>query len=225
MASEHVEQLQTCVRALSAMGLTYADISEIEGVSRDTINTWGKGTSRAHGAAPIAKIGRTARVVHRMTVTLADIGRRYARGGAARVTVRRVCTTPAWALRLTLAAGQGWIVREALMPPADGEYYQGLHPTPTIETRPAGTYPGSLIAYQPKRGVWPVSSAEAPERLQAHSGRRAQPAPVGPVQQQPAAVGLPVAARHHRRMIGGETHELEACSAAISMTAGPARRR
>ena len=158
MASEHVEQLQTCVRALSAMGLTYADISEIEGVSRDTINTWGKGTSRAHGAAPIAKIGRTARVVHRMTVTLADIGRRYARGGAARVTVRRVCTTPAWALRLTLAAAQGWIVREALMPPADGEYYQGLHPTPTIETRPAGTYPGSLIAYQPKRGVWPVGA-------------------------------------------------------------------
>ena len=158
MASEHVEQLQTCVRALSAMGLTYADISEIEGVSRDTINTWGKGTSRAHGAAPIAKIGRTARVVHRVTVTLADIGRRYARGGAARVTVRRVCTTPAWALRLTLAAAQGWIVREALMPPADGEYYQGLHPTPTIETRPAGTYPGSLIAYQPKRGVWPVGA-------------------------------------------------------------------
>ena len=158
MASEHVEQLQTCVRALSAMGLTYADISEIEGVSRDTINTWGKGTSRAHGAAPIAKIGRTARVVHRMTVTLADIGRRYARGGAARVTVRRVCTTPAWALRLTLAAGQGWIVREALMPPADGEYYQGLHPTPTIETRAAGTYPGSLIAYQPKRSVWPVGA-------------------------------------------------------------------
>ena len=158
MASEHVEQLQTCVRALSAMGLTYADISEIEGVSRDTINTWGKGTSRAHGAAPIAKIGRTARVVHRMTVPLADIGRRYARGGAARVTVRRVCTTPAWALRLTLAAGQGWIVREALRPPADGEYYQGLHPTPTIETRPAGTYPGSLIAYQPKRGVWPVGA-------------------------------------------------------------------
>ncbi len=158
MASEHVEQLQTCVRALSAMGLTYADISEIEGVSRDTINTWGKGTSRAHGAAPIAKIGRTARVVHRMAVTLADIGRRYARGGAARVTVRRVCTTPAWALRLTLAAAQGWIVREALRPPADGEYYQGLHPTPTIETRPAGTYPGSLIAYQPKRGVWPVGA-------------------------------------------------------------------
>lgn len=158
MASEHVEQLQTCVRALSAMGLTYADISEIEGVSRDTINTWGKGTSRAHGAAPIAKIGRTSRVVHRMTVTLADIGRRYARGGAARVTVRRVCTTPAWALRLTLAAAQGWIVREALRPPADGEYYQGLHPTPTIETRPAGTYPGSLIAYQPKRGVWPVGA-------------------------------------------------------------------
>lgn len=158
MASEHVEQLQTCVRALSAMGLTYADISEIEGVSRDTINTWGKGTSRAHGAAPITKVGRTARVVHRMTVTLADIGRRYARGGAARVTVRRVCTTPAWALRLTLAAAQGWIVREALMPPADGEYYQGLQPTPTIETRPAGTYPGSLIAYKPKRGVWPVGA-------------------------------------------------------------------
>lgn len=158
MASEHVEQLQTCVRALSAMGLTYADISEIEGVSRDTINTWGKGTSRAHGAAPIAKIGRAARVVHRMTVTLADIGRRYARGGAARVTVRRVSTTPAWALRLTLAAAQGWIVPEALRPPADGEYYQGLHPTPTIETRAAGTYPGSLIAYQPKRGVWPVGA-------------------------------------------------------------------
>lgn len=157
-APEHVEQLQTCVRALNAMGLTYADISEIEGVSRDTINTWGKGTSRARGAAPVVKLGRTARVVHRVTVTLADIGRRYARGGAARVTVRRVATTPDWALRLTLAAAQGWLVREALTPPADGECYQGLPPTPTIETRPAGTYPGSLLAYQPKRGIWPVGA-------------------------------------------------------------------
>lgn len=158
MASEHVEQLQTCVRALNAMGLTYADISEIEGVSRDTINTWGKGTSRARGAAPITKLGRTARVVHRVTVTLADIGRRHARGGAARVTVRRVSTTPAWALRLTLAAAQGWLVRETLMPPSDGECYQGLPLTPTIETRPAGTYPGASIAYRKSRGVWPVGA-------------------------------------------------------------------
>lgn len=157
-APEHVEQLQASTRALSAMGLTYADISEIEGISRDTVCTWGKGSSRAHGAPPIAKLGRTARVVHRLTNTLADIGRSYARGGAARVTVRRVCHTPDWALRLTLAAAQGWLVREAVMPPADGECYQGLPCTPTIETRPSGTYPGSLIAYQPKRGVWPVGA-------------------------------------------------------------------
>ena len=146
MASEHVEQLQTCVRALSAMGLTYADISEIEGVSRDTINTWGKGTSRAHGALPVTKLGRTARVIHRLTVTLADIGRRHARGGAARVTVRRGARTPDWALRLTLASAQSWLVREALMP------------TPTIEARPGGTSPDSSIAYKKSRGVWPVGA-------------------------------------------------------------------
>ena len=84
-APEHVEQLQAAVRALSAMGLTYADISEIENISRDTVCTWGKGSSRSHRAAPVTKVGRTARVVHRLTVTLADIGRAHARGGAARV--------------------------------------------------------------------------------------------------------------------------------------------
>lgn len=157
-APEHVEQLQAAVRALSAMGLTYADISEIENISRDTVCTWGKGTSRSHGATPVTKVGRTARVVHRLTVTLADIGRSHARGGAARVTVRRVCTTPDWALRLALAAAQGWLVREALMPPSDGECYSGLPPTPTIETRPAGTYPGSSIVYKKARGVWPVGA-------------------------------------------------------------------
>lgn len=157
-APEHVEQLQASTRALSAMGLTYADISEIEGVSRDTVNTWGKGTSRAHGALPVTKVGRTARVIHRLVVTLADIGRRHVRGGAARVTVRRGARTPDWALRLTLAAAQGWLVREALMPPADGECYQGLPPTPTIEARPGGTYPDSSIAYKRSRGVWPVGA-------------------------------------------------------------------
>lgn len=157
-ASEHVEQLQASTRALSAMGLTYADISEIEGISRDTVNTWGKGTSRAHGALPVTKLGRTARVIHRLTVTLADIGRRHVRGGAARVTVRRGARTPDWALRLTLATAQGWLVREALMPPADGESYQGLPPTPMIETRPGGTFPDSSIAYKGSRGVWPVGA-------------------------------------------------------------------
>ena len=157
-APEHVEQLQASTRALSAMGLTYADISEIEGVSRDTVNTWGKGTSRAHGALPVTKVGRTARVIHRLVVTLADIGRRHVRGGAARVTVRRGARTPDWALRLTLAAAQGWLVREALMPPADGECYQGLLPVPTIEARPGGTYPDSSIAYKRSRGVWPVGA-------------------------------------------------------------------
>ena len=157
-APEHVEQLQASTRALSAMGLTYADISDIEGISRDTVCTWGKGSSRAHGAPPIAKLGRTARVVHRLTVTLADIGRRYARGGAARVTVRRVARTPDWALRLTLATAQGWLVREAVMPPSDGECYQGLPPTPTIETRPGGTSPDSSIAYKGSRGGWPVGA-------------------------------------------------------------------
>lgn len=157
-APEHVEQLQAAVRALSAMGLTYADISEIEHISRDTVCTWGKGTSRSHGAAPVTKVGRTARVVRRLTVTLADIGRSHARGGAARVTVRRVCTTPDWALRLALAAAQGWLVREAVTAPSDGECYSGLPPTPTIETRPAGTYPGSSIAYKKARGVWPVGA-------------------------------------------------------------------
>nr|DAP48122.1 MAG TPA: helix-turn-helix, Psq domain [Caudoviricetes sp.] len=172
-APEHVEQLQASVRALSAMGLTYADISEIEGISRDTVNTWGKGTSRAHGALPVTKVGRTARVIHRLVVTLADIGRSHARGGAARVTVRRGARTPDWALRLTLAAAQGWLVREALMPPADGESYQCLPPAPTIEARPGATYPDSSIAYKRSRGVWPVGADfKMPPQLRFPSGYR-----------------------------------------------------
>lgn len=159
-APEHVEQLQTCVRALSAMGLTYAEISEIEGVSRDTVNTWGKGTSRAHGAFPVTKIGRTSRVIAHYMRTLDHIRRyRIPPLGAARVTVRRVCDTPGWALRLALASAQGWLIREAICPPGDGESYSGLPCTPTIETRPAGTVPGGSLAYKRGRGSWPVGAS------------------------------------------------------------------
>lgn len=159
MASERVEQLQASVRALSVMGLTYEEISELERVSRDTIATWGKGTSRAHGALPVTKIGATARIVNRLVCTLADIRSARMPGWAARVTIRRTASTPDWAVRLTTGIAQGWLVREAIYPPADGESYLGLPPTPTLETRPGGVTPETAVAYRATRGSYPVGAA------------------------------------------------------------------
>lgn len=153
--------LQTSVRALNAMGLTYHEISELQGISRDTIATWGKGTSDSYGAAPVWKIGTAARTVRDYVNTLIRIGHDHAPHGVGLVTVRRHDDTPEWALRIAMAIGQGWLCREAVTPPVDvassSDGY-GLIATPAIETIPAGTRPASAQAYIPNRGKYPCGT-------------------------------------------------------------------
>ena len=155
--------LQAAVKALSAMGLTYREIAQIEDCSPATIATWGKGRSDSYGAHPVWRIGNVARLIRSYMRTVIRLGRDHAPHGVGMVTVRRHPDTPDWALRLALPVAQTWLAREAVLPPLEAWQRKGLipHPVPVIETVQPGSIPGCAEVYVKTRGNYPLGALAA----------------------------------------------------------------